>query len=58
MKKNFSIFLFGIFSIFAVNAQKTLIKGSVKDAVSLEPISNVTITIEETQQAQQTQQTQ
>ena len=32
------------------SAQQTLIKGSVKQAVSFEPISEVTITIEETQQ--------
>jgi len=54
MKKSLLIFLFGIFSIFTASAQQTLIKGSVKEAVSLEPISDVTITIEETQQAQQT----
>jgi hypothetical protein len=54
MKKSLFIFLFGIFSMFSVQAQQTLIKGSVKDAVSFEPIPNVTITIEETQQTVQT----
>jgi len=50
MKKSFIIFLFGIFSSFTMFAQQTLIKGSVKDAVSNEPIPGVTVTIEETQQ--------
>ena len=54
MKKSLFIFLFGIFSMFSVQAQQALIKGSVKDAVSFEPIPNVTITIEETQQTVQT----
>ena len=54
MKKSLFIFLFGIFSVFTAQAQQTLIKGSVKDAVSFEPIPNVTITIEETQQTTQT----
>jgi hypothetical protein len=49
MKKSLFIFLFGIFSMFSVQAQQTLI-----DAVSFEPIPNVTITIEETQQTVQT----
>uniref|UniRef100_UPI003439AC64 TonB-dependent receptor n=1 Tax=Winogradskyella sp. TaxID=1883156 RepID=UPI003439AC64 len=50
MKKSLIILLFGIFSSFTMVAQNTIIKGSVKDAVSLEPIPGVTITIEETQQ--------
>jgi hypothetical protein len=50
MKKGLLIFLFGIFSAFTGLAQQTTIKGSVKDATSFEPISGVTITIEETQQ--------
>lgn len=48
MKKDLLIFLFGIFSIFTAYAQQTIIKGSVKDALTFEPISEVTITIEET----------
>ena len=54
MKKKILIFLFGFFSISPAFAQQTLIKGSVKDAVSFEPISGVTIIIEETRQAAQT----
>ncbi|WP_425076570.1 carboxypeptidase regulatory-like domain-containing protein [Psychroserpens sp. S379A] len=50
MKKSIIIFLLGIFSFSSAFAQQTLIKGSVKDAVTNEPIPNVTITIEETQQ--------
>ena len=49
MKKSLIILLFGLFSSFALMAQNTMIKGSVKDATSLEPIPDVTITIEETQ---------
>jgi hypothetical protein len=48
MKKSLLIFLFGIFSIFTTYAQQTIIKGSVKEAVTFEPIPDVTITIEET----------
>ncbi|MAB48542.1 MAG: TonB-dependent receptor [Flavobacteriaceae bacterium] len=51
MKKSLIILLFGLFSSFALMAQNTMIKGSVKDATSLEPIPDVTITIEETQQS-------
>lgn len=47
MNKIALIFLFGLFSI-SLSAQQTLIKGSVKDAVSFEPISDVIIIIEET----------
>lgn len=50
MKKNLLILLFGVFSSFTMMAQSTIIKGSVKDAASSEPIPDVTITIEETQQ--------
>lgn len=50
MKKNYFIFLIGIFSSITVLAQQTLIKGSVKDAVTLEPIVDVLVSIEETQQ--------
>ena len=51
MKKSLFILLFGVFSSFSMMAQSTIVKGSVKDAVSLEPIPDVTITIEETQQS-------
>ncbi|WP_405574200.1 carboxypeptidase regulatory-like domain-containing protein [Winogradskyella sp. Asnod2-B02-A] len=51
MKKSLIILLFGIFSSFTMMAQSTVVKGSVKDAVSSEPIPDVTITIEETQQS-------
>jgi len=51
MKKSLIILLFGIFSSFTMMAQSTIIKGSVKDAASSEPIPDVTITIEETQQS-------
>ncbi len=54
MKKKLLIFLFGIFSIFTTYAQQTMIKGSVKDAVTFEPVSKVTITIEETNQTTKT----
>lgn len=54
MKKKLLIFLFGIFSIVTTYAQQTLIKGSVKDAVSFEPIPDVTITIENTNQSTKT----
>ncbi len=54
MKRSLLIFLLGIFSVFTAFSQQTTITGSVKDAVSNEPISNVTITIEETQQTTQT----
>lgn len=50
MKKSFFIFLFGIFSSVAMFAQSTIVKGSVKDAVTFEPIPGVTIIIEKTQQ--------
>ena len=32
MKKNFLIFLLGLFSVFTAFAQVTVVKGSVKDA--------------------------
>jgi len=50
MNKNLTIFLFGVFSSLTMLAQQTLIKGSVKDAVSTEPIPDVLVTIEGTQQ--------
>lgn len=50
MKKNSLIYFLVFFSIFTVFAQQTIIKGSVKDAVSFEAISEVSVTIEETNQ--------
>ncbi|NNK82406.1 MAG: carboxypeptidase-like regulatory domain-containing protein [Flavobacteriaceae bacterium] len=47
MKKSFLFFLFGIFSIVAVFAQQTIVKGSVIDATTKEPIPDVTVTFEE-----------
>ncbi len=46
MKKSFIIFLFGIFSTFTLVAQQTTVKGSVKDAVTDEPIPDVTVSIQ------------
>ena len=54
MKKQLLSSLLGLFSIFTVFAQQTIIKGSVKDAVSFEPIPEVSITIEETNQSTKT----
>lgn len=54
MKKKLLIFLFGIFSIFTTYAQQTTIKGSVKDALTFDPIAEVTVTIEETKQTTKT----
>lgn len=51
MKKSFFIFLLGIFTVFSSFAQQTIIKGSVKDAVTGQLLPNVTITIEETSQS-------
>ncbi len=48
MKKNLFIFLLGFFLVSTTFAQQTIIKGSVKDAVTNLPIPEVTITIEET----------
>ncbi|WP_313791181.1 peptidase associated/transthyretin-like domain-containing protein [Lacinutrix neustonica] len=47
MKKSIFIFLFGMFSISTILAQSTIVKGSVKDAVTDEALPNVTVTIEE-----------
>jgi len=54
MKKSLLIFLFGIFSIFTSYAQQTFIQGSVKEAVTFEPIPDVIITIEATNQTTKT----
>lgn len=53
MKTGTFIF-FGMLSALTVSGQQTLIKGSVIDGTTHEPIPNVTITIEETLQATQT----
>lgn len=53
MKNSFFIFLLGIFTVFSAFAQQTSIKGSVKDALTGEYLPDVTITIEDTSQAQQ-----
>ncbi|HMQ43670.1 MAG TPA: TonB-dependent receptor [Mariniflexile sp.] len=50
MKKRLLISLFGMFSIFTAFAQQTIIRGSVKDAISFEPLPEVLVTIEETKQ--------
>ena len=48
MKKKFFYFLFGIFFVFSAFSQQTIVKGSVIDASSNEPIPNVNVTIEGT----------
>lgn len=48
MKKTLVIGLLSLFSVFTVFAQRTIIKGSVKDAASFEPLPNVTVRIENT----------
>ncbi|MFT4781879.1 MAG: hypothetical protein ACI9SD_001568, partial [Pseudohongiellaceae bacterium] len=54
MKKSFFILLLGVFSVLASFAQETIIKGSVLDGTTGEPIPDVTITIEETGQVVRT----
>ncbi|WP_242131190.1 carboxypeptidase regulatory-like domain-containing protein [Aestuariivivens marinum] len=54
MKKKTLIYLLVVFSIFTSFAQQTLIKGSVKEAISFKPMANVFVTIEETTQTTQT----
>ncbi|WP_418602313.1 carboxypeptidase regulatory-like domain-containing protein [Hwangdonia sp.] len=54
MKKIVLFFLFGFITVSLSFGQQTSIKGSVLDAISFEPISNVTITIEATKQTAQT----
>ncbi|MCK8480277.1 TonB-dependent receptor [Psychroserpens algicola] len=51
MKKSFFIILFGMFSLLTAFAQDTIVKGSVLDGTTGEPIPDVTITIEETSQS-------
>ena len=54
MKKSFLLFLFGmVFSLISF-AQQTVVKGSVLDGTTGEPIPDVTITIEETGQTVKT----
>ena len=48
MQKRFLILFFGILSGFTMVAQQTMVTGSVKQPISLEPIPDVTVTIEET----------
>ncbi|SFZ89760.1 TonB-dependent Receptor Plug Domain [Flaviramulus basaltis] len=50
MNRNLLLFLVAILSVYISLAQETIIKGSVKDALSFEPIESVTVTIEETKQ--------
>lgn len=49
MKKRLFIYLFGVISTFTMYAQQTLVKGSVTEAISFEPIPEVTVTIEGTE---------
>ncbi|MFD0834537.1 carboxypeptidase regulatory-like domain-containing protein [Mariniflexile aquimaris] len=48
--KKLLFFCFGLFSVLSSSGQQTIIKGSVKDGVTFEPIPEVVITIEETKQ--------
>ncbi|WP_375237810.1 carboxypeptidase regulatory-like domain-containing protein [Aurantibacter sp.] len=50
MKKILTTFLFGIFSMSVALAQQTIVKGSVVDGVTGEPLENVIVKIEETKQ--------
>ena len=54
MKKSFLLFLFGIAFSLASFAQQTVVKGSVLDGTTGDPIPDVTITIEETGQTTET----
>jgi hypothetical protein len=54
MKKSFLLFLFGVALTLSGFAQQTLIKGSVLDGTTGDPIPDVTITIEETGQTTKT----
>ena len=54
MKKSFLLFLFTIAFSFTSFAQQTIVKGSVLDGTTGEPIPDVTITIEETGQTKKT----
>lgn len=50
MRKSFFILLFAMFSVLTSFAQDTIVKGSVLDGTTGEPIPGVTITVEETGQ--------
>jgi len=54
MKKSFLLFLFVIAFSLTSFAQQTIVKGSVLDGTTGEPIPDVTITIEETGQTKKT----
>ena len=54
MVKIILTFFLGFCSMSLTYAQQTLIKGSVKEAISFEPIADVAVTIEETNQTTQT----
>ncbi|MGB1307550.1 MAG: TonB-dependent receptor [Oceanihabitans sp.] len=54
MKKSLFILLFGIFFSMNMFAQQTIVTGSVKQPVTLEGISNVTVTIEKSKLSTQT----
>ena len=54
MKKSFLLFLFGIAFTFSSFSQQTIVKGSVLDGTTGEPIPDVTISIEETGQSTKT----
>jgi len=49
MKKSFLLFLFGMAFSLSSFAQQTLVKGSVLDGTTGEPIPDVTVTIEGTE---------
>ncbi|ALJ05433.1 TonB-dependent receptor [Pseudalgibacter alginicilyticus] len=48
------VFSFGILSCFSIIAQQTIISGSVKEDITFEPIFDVTISIESTNQSVKT----
>ena len=54
MKKSFLLLLFGMAFLLTSFAQQTIVKGSVLDGTTGEPIPDVTITIEETEQTKKT----
>ena len=54
MKRSLLRFLFGIAFTLASFAQQTIVKGSILDGTTSEPIPDVTITIEETGQIKKT----
>lgn len=54
MKKLLLIVLLGVFSTISALAQETIVKGSVVDGVTNEPLPEVTVTIEATQQETKT----